>query len=584
MRTRTIVVAAFGALLALAVTVPAAGAGPKLRPADTVYRNGFVYTVDVKKPVAQALAVRAGKIVFVGSDRRARAFVGARTKIVDLNGRMLMPGFIDSHAHANGAVSFVYEVALWGLGSLEAYQDAIRTFAEANPDLTAVQGAGWDPVLMGGIGPLKEDLDVVDSTRPLAFTDQDGHALWVNSTALEAAGITGDTPDPEGGVIERVPGTIGTPGNQYGEPSGTLRETAATLVYDILPGYTAEQYAVALKWYQTEVAGPLGITTVFDPGVGVGAPETQAYEDLAQSGELTMRVRAALWLNPEDDLWSWLPTAVAERKLHKSPLFKTIAVKFFTDGVLEGHTAYLKEDYANEPGFRGVPLWRPAQLDKAFAAVDKAGFQIHIHAIGDAACAEALDSLAYARRQNGRHDWRAGITHLEYVDLRDIPRFAKLGVTAQIQPYWHVKDSYYFDSQVPSLGQWRADHEYPVRSFFASGALVASSSDWSVTIPPDPLDGIQTGVMRWFPGLSLVDEPLWPAERVSVRRMIRSFTINGARTNFLEHVTGSLKAGKSADLVVLDTNILKCDPEQIGEGKVLLTVFRGKPVYTDPDF
>jgi len=584
MRTRTIVLAAFAAMVALAVTVPADGAVQKPRPADAVYKNGYVYTVDPSKPVAQAVAVRAGKIVFVGSDRGAHAYIGARTRVVDLKGRMLMPGFIDSHAHVNGAVSFVYEVALWGLGSLEAYQDAIRTFAVANPDLTAIQGAGWDPVLMGGIGPLKEDLDAVDATRPLAFTDQDGHALWVNSKALESAGITGDTPDPEGGVIERVPGTIGTPGNQHGEPSGTLRETAASLVYDILPTYTAEQYAVALKWYQTEVAGPLGITTVFDPGIGVGAPETQAYEDLAQDDELTMRVRAALWLNPEDDLWSWLPTAVAERAKHKTALFQTNAVKFFTDGVLEGHTAYLKEDYSNEPGFRGVPLWRPAQLDEAFAAVDKAGFQIHIHSIGDAACAEALDSLEYARQQNGRRDWRPGITHLEYVDLRDIPRFAKLGVTAQIQPYWHVKDSYYFGSQLPSLGQWRADHEYPVRSFFEAGALVASSSDWSVTIPPDPLDGIQTGVMRWFPDLSLVDEPLWPAERVSVQRMIRSFTINGARTNFLERVTGSIKAGKSADLVVLSANIATCPPEQIGQGKVLLTVFRGKAVYTDPDF
>ncbi len=571
-------------MVALTVTVlgaltPAAANAAGTKPADTVYRNGFVYTVDSSKPIAQAVAVRGGKIQFVGSNRAVRGYIGARTKVVNLKGRLLMPSFIDSHAHASTAVSNVYEVALWGLGSLEAYQDAIRAFAEDNPDLTAVRGAGWDPVLIGGIGPRKEDLDSIDSTRPMAFTDQDIHALWVNSKALEAAGITGDTPNPDGGVIERVPGTVGTPGNQYGEPSGTLRESAVDLVNDILPPYTTEQYVTALKWFQREVANPLGITTVFDPGVGIGTPETRAYEQLARADRLTMRIRSALWLNPEDDLWTWLPTAVRERAKHKRSLFKVTAVKFFADGVLEGHTAYLKEDYTNEPGFRGVPIWRPAQLDEAFAAVDKAGFQIHVHAIGDAATDEALNSLAYARQKNGKRDWRAGITHLEYVDLRDIPRFAKLGVTAQVQPYWHVKDSYYFDSQLPSLGQWRADHEYPMKSFFDTGALVASSSDWSVTIPPDPLIAIQIGVMRWFPEYSLVDEPLWPAERCTVRQMIRSFTINGARTNFLERVTGSLRVGKSADMIVLDTNILKCKPERISEAKVLRTVFRGKTVY-----
>jgi predicted amidohydrolase YtcJ len=549
------------------------------RPADTVFRNGSVYTSNDAQPTAQAVAVRAGRIVFVGSNAGAAAYVGPRTKVVNLKGRMLMPSFIDSHTHVSYAVSWVYEVGLWGLGSLAAYQDAIREFAAANPELDAIQGGGWDPVLMGGIGPLKQDLDAIDSARPIALYDQDGHALWVNSKALELAGITGTTPNPEGGVIERVPGTVGTPGNPYGEPSGTLRETANDLVWAILPEYTVDQYAEGLLWFQKEVAGPLGITTVFDPGIPAGGPAAKAYERLARAGKLTMRVRAALNIWPTDVLGAWLKDAKAERAKHRTGLFQITAAKFFADGVLEGHTAYLKEDYANEPGFRGEPLWNATKLAYACQSVDAAGFQIHVHCIGDAATDETLDAIEFTRKMNGPRDRRAGITHLEYVDLADIPRFAELGVVAQIQPYWAVKDSYYFDSQLPSLGKWRADHEYPVRSFFKTGALVASSSDWSVTVPPDPLDGIQTGVMRWFEGLSLVDQPLWPAERATRKQMINSFSINGARANFLQGVTGSLAVGKSADLIVLDRNILTCQPEKIGKGKVLLTMFRGQVVY-----
>jgi predicted amidohydrolase YtcJ len=258
----------------------------------------------------------------------------------------------------------------------------------------------------------------------------------------------------------------------------------------------------------------------------------------------------------------------------------------FADGVVEGHTAYLDEPYADaesyagDASYRGTPLWTPNQMAAAFTALDKAGFQIHVHSIGDAATTEVLDALEAARAANGVHDWRPGITHLQLVDPADYARFAQLGVTAVPDPYWFLMDDYYWYLQLPYLGQQRADDEYPMKSFFTAGALVASASDFPVTIPPDPITGIQTGVMRWAPGWGIpTSDVLWPEESVTVRRMIQSFTINGARADFTDRTTGSIAKGKSADLIVLSHNILKTDPRHIDAADVTLTVFRGETVY-----
>ena len=247
---------------------------------------------------------------------------------------------------------------------------------------------------------------------------------------------------------------------------------------------------------------------MFDPLLKVGSNVVQAYEELAQEGLLTVRVRGALALDPSDDLSTWLPTAVAERAKHTTPMFRINAVKVFADGVVEGHTAFLDEPYADalayagDAGYRGDPLWTPEAMAAAFTALDKAGFQIHVHAIGDAATSEVLDALTVARKANGPHDWRPGITHVQLVDPSDYKRFAKLGVTAVPDPYWFEKDDYYTYIQVPYLGLPRADHEYPMKSFFDNRVLVASASDFPVTAPPNPLWGIGAGVTRWFPTAS----------------------------------------------------------------------------------
>jgi predicted amidohydrolase YtcJ len=578
--------------LVAALLVPAAATAAKKKPADTVFKNGYVYTVNPGDRVAHAVAVRHGRIVYVGSDRGAHAFVGAHTKVVNLRGKLMLPGFIDSHIHASMTVGSVFSVQLYGMTSVDEYVSAVAAFAAENPELSAIRGQGWDNTVVPGKGPLASSLDAVVSDKPVALMSADYHSTWVNTQALQLAGITGATPDPKDGVIERIDGTQATD-PPYGTPSGTLRETAGDLVTDLLPDYTLEQYKTGAAYFQEEIAAPLGITTVFDPWMEIGGNGVRAFEEMAAAGELTVRVRGALLLTPEADLAEWLQAAKAERAKHTHGMFRIPAVKIFADGVVEGHTAYLDEPYADaleykgDANYRGEPIWQPALMKETFRKLDRARFQIHTHSIGDAATTETLDALAYARKANGKRDWRPGITHVQLVDPKDFARFARLGVVAVPQPYWFLKDDYYTYLQLPYLGLPRADEEYPMRSFFKAGVTVASSSDFPVTVPPDPLVGIAAGVNRWDPNLVYeypappsLDGVLWPEERVSVKRMIRSFTIEGAKANFLEKRIGTIKVGKRADLVVLNKNLLKVkDPTKLFGAHVLLTMSGGKLVY-----
>jgi predicted amidohydrolase YtcJ len=586
-------------LLVLAVVALLAFAGvagaAKPHPADTVFTHGYVYTVNPGQRTAQAVAVRDGKIVYVGSNQGARAFVGGKTNVVDLDGKMLMPSFADAHAHPSAAVSFLYAANLYGLDGTAAYQAALTQFINDNPTLDAYQGSGWSEAAYPGIGPLKSDLAGL-TTKPIALWSDGHHSLWVNQAALDLAGIDNTTPDPIGGVIERVPGSVATD-PPYGTPSGTLRESATDMMMAAFPDFTVEQYKQGILYYEHEIASPVGITLSQDAVEFPGSNTVKAFEELAKAGDLTLRVRGSLELVPnQGDVAPQVAAAVAEKAKHKTTLYETNAVKFFADGVIEGHTGYLLQPYTDalafkgDADFRGVPVWQPSDFNAAVMKADKAGLQIHVHAIGDAAVSESLDAIAYAEAVNGHRNHRPMITHLQLTDENDFARFKHLGVTALPQPYWFLKDDYYHNVQVPFLGQARADLEYPMKSFFDAGVHVASGSDFPVTPDPDALQGMQIGVMRWYPtsqmgGTVQPGDVLWPAERVTIQQMIRSFTIEGAYANMLEKTTGSIKVGKSADMVVLKRNIVKCDADKIGDGnKVLLTMFRGDTVYRDKDF
>ena len=540
--------------------------------ASLILKNGFIYTVNGQRTVAEAIAIKDGKFIYVGSNSEINKYVGKETKIIDLDKRMVLPGFFDSHCHpAYGAAHQLFDVMFTGLNSIAEYQKAIKDFAAKHPDAKFIKGRGWKNTLFGKTGPDKKLIDEIIRDIPVALDDEGGHASWVNSKTMELAGITKETKDPRSGVIERDPKT--------GEPTGTLREGAANLISEIIPDYTVEQLMQALEAYQ-KMAAQFGITTAHDATVDAGGNDFNAYKNLEKENRLAMRFRASLFVDPAKGL-EQVKQLIAEREKNNGSLFQTNGAKIYIDGVVEGGTAYLKEPFKHLPNFRGVPRWETDKLYSICAELDKNKFQIHVHSIGDAATALTLDAFAYAMKKNGKRDSRNLITHIQLVDPKDILRFKELGVVAVPQPYWFMKDDYYYNLQVPYLGLKRADDEYPMESFFKAGVAVASSSDYAVTIPCNPLKAIQIGITRSCLGINDPKEILWPEERATLDQMIASFTINGAYANFLENTTGSIEVGKMADLIVLDKNLFNVLVDEISKVKVILTFFGGKEVFSD---
>jgi predicted amidohydrolase YtcJ len=540
--------------------------------ANLVLKNGFIYTVDGQRTIAEAVAIIDGKFVYVGSTSEVNQYIGKETRVIDLDKRMVLPGFIDSHCHpAYGAAHQLFDVMFTGLNSIAEYKKAIRDFAAKHPDAKFIKGRGWKNTLFGKTGPDKKIIDEIIPNIPVALDDDGGHAAWVNSLTLKLAGITKETKDPRSGVIERDP--------ESGEPTGTLRESAAYLISEIFPDYTVEQLMRAVEAYQ-KMAASFGITTAHDATVDAGGNDFNAYKNLEKENRLAMRFRASLFVDPQKEL-EQVAQLIVEREKSRGPLFQTNGAKIYIDGVVEGGTAYLKEPFKHLANFRGVPRWDSDKLYSMCAELDKNKFQIHVHSIGDAATALTLDAFAYAIEKNGKRGSRNLITHIQLVDPQDILRFKELGVVAVPQPYWFMKDDYYYNLQVPYLGLKRADDEYPMESFFKAGGVVASASDYAVTIPCNPLIAIQTGITRSCLGITDPKEILWPAERATLEQMLASFTINGAYANFLENTTGSIEVGKMADLIVLDKNLFNLAVEEISKVKVILTFFAGKEVFSD---
>ena len=543
--------------------------------ADLILTNGVVYTVDAARSRHEAVAVAGGRIVAVGTAAEVGELAGPRTRVVDLGGRLLLPGFIDSHMHASSATQDLFEVSLSECTSAQECVAAAARFAAAHPELAFIRGFGWSDSYMPRLGPSAADLDAVVPDRPVVLHDDSYHSAWLNSAGLRLAGIDGSTPNPDNGVIERL---------EDGSPSGTLREGPAYVADEALPTYDVGQTREGIRHFMGAVAGPNGLTTVQDAGLHPGRDTAlEAYELLQAAGELTTRFCLSIWLREDRPLDEQIAAAVDERARHAGPLVSAAWVKFFPDGVIEGHTAYLKEPYADQPGFRGEPLWTHEGMAAASVAAARAGFRLHYHCIGDAATAMALDAVAAAGKACGGDIGRSLITHLQVVDLVDLPRFAELGVVAVPQPYWFLKEELYHTRQVPYLGAERADREYPMRSFWENAIVAASASDYPVPPPPDPLVAIQRGVLRRDP-TDQAEPPLWPEEAVTVAQMIESFTANGAYAMVREGEIGSIEVGKIADLVVLSRDILSIPAEEITSAAVELTVFGGHPVYAAGPF
>lgn len=536
--------------------------------ADTAYRNGAVYTVDAARSWAEAVAVRAGRIVYVGSNAGLKAWVGPKTHVVDLQGKMLLPGFHDSHVHLVGGGIEMAECDLNGMTELEPILAALKQYAERNADQKVIRGGGW-PLTLNDGNPRKETLDKIVPDRPVLLDAFDGHSSWVNSKALQLAGITKETPDPPRGRIERDP--------QTGEPTGTLRESAGRLVIDKFPKYTEDDYLAGLR-RGVEMANRLGITSIQE--ASVRDYHLKAFTVLDQAGELTLRAVGALRIEPDKHA-SQVPQFVEWRSKYQGKRFRATAVKIFLDGVIESRTAALLEPYAGGDE-RGWLNLEPEVLKPLAAELDRVGFQIHIHAIGDRAIQSSLDALEFARDHNGSRDSRHHIAHIQLFAPSDIPRFRRLGVIANFQPLWACADDYIVKMTEPILGPERSRWLYPIRSVADTGAVIVGGSDWSVS-SMNPLDAIQVALTRRK--LNAGPGPAWiPEELVDLSLMLAAYTINGAYVNFQEQETGSIEVGKAADLIVLDRNLFEIPKHEIHQAKVLLTVLEGKTVYQAPAF
>ncbi len=538
-------------------------------PADHLFVNGMVWTGDPRHPAAEAVAVRGDTIVFVGERLAADAFTGPGTVVHDLDGKMLLPGFIDGHAHvlAGGAT----------LGScdLQDVRDVlkIRALLEAcarerayGPD-EWVLGNRWPMAPFENGSPPKAWLDEIFAGRPAYFVDSFGHNAWVSSRALEIAGIDASTPDPPQGKIERGPD---------GAPNGTLREDAMELVGRHIPAATRDQVRASLSRGLAEAAR-FGITAFIEPGLDAG--EAAVYRDMDRDGLLTARVLGSLSPLSEaaarfgENVWPLLE----QRAALESGRFKAHSVKVYIDGVIESQTSHMLEPYNDGSNFR--PFYEPGELAALYTRLDAMGLQIHTHAIGDGAIRLALDAYQAMRAANGPNDNRHQVVHLQLIDRADVARFGQLGVAANFQGLWAYPDDY-IDMAIPLVGEGRVKQFYPLASVQRAGGLLVGGSDWDVS-SLNPLDAIETMVRRQDPWAGEGAE-LGGHERIDLDTALAMYTRNAAWIMRLEDEAGTLEAGKKADLVVLDRNLFDAPPVAINEALVELTMLDGKIVYASP--
>ncbi|MEI0593327.1 amidohydrolase family protein [Brachyspira pilosicoli] len=540
--------------------------------ADTVI-TGTIYTSETNQKIVSAIAIKDGVYQYVGDEEGVKAFIGDNTEVINLESGMAMPSFFEAHAHAElGGIGKLYQVELYDGKSMQDYEQIVSNFVAEHKDLKILRGSGWGNGYTPKNGPTKDVLDRISTEIPIVLTSQDYHSIWVNSKALEIAGVDANTPDVEGGVIERDPVTK--------EPTGTFREKAQDLILSKLPDYTIEEYKNGILAYQEEALS-YGVTSIFNPMLNMntdGKNLFSALNELDKNGELKLNYFSGYQVLAENEPISNLNVIAELKKQANGNKFKLTTVKLFADGVVEGKTAYLLEDYTSDPGFRSVGLWEQDFMNEVCLKAQELGLQIHIHSIGDAAARLSINALDYVQKQTGSTNKRHAITHLQLVHKDDIKRMGELNIVAVANPYWFFKeDGYYYELELPYLGE-RAESEYPMKDLFDAGCVVSLASDYPVTVPPRPLDGIQVGATR----MNLegeADSLLGADQIVTVEQMMDSATINGAYQNFAEDTLGSIKVGKKADFIILDQNILEIAPTDITKTKVLKTYSDGKLVY-----
>jgi predicted amidohydrolase YtcJ len=575
-KSNKVLIEAMLALAIIALLSTTAISQSKNADADLVLLNGTVYTVNEKvdwdKQPQQAIAVAGKKITYVGNDSGAKDYMGPETRIVDLEGKMVLPGFIEAHVHPSTTAFLLAGVNLFNVMTSDDCLKSIKNYTLENPNASVIRGFGWNYAAFGPKGPTKELLDSVVPDKPAMLFAMDGHSAWVNSKALEIAGVDNQTPNPQGGIIEH---------DSNGNPSGTLRELSAqTLVLYKLTPPSKEEIMQGMIGILDMMKGS-GITTAHDSGV-FNELVMKAYSNLEKEGKLDVRIKGEQVLDPGRGV-EQIPDLVAERNNYSSGLVQMKTAKLFIDGVIEGHTALLLEPYIDRPGFKSTPIWKPETFNDTIATLDKAGFQIELHAGGDGAVRMGLDAYQRAQEINGKRDSRHKIAHVILIAPQDMPRFKTLGVIPALSPNWFCYDSTYETNTLAYLGPDRAEHTLPMKSLIDKGAIVVIGTDFPGVgdyLTMNPLDEIEAGMTR-LPLLpnSNITKPYRPEERVDLKTMIECATINGAYASFMENDTGSLEVGKLADLIVIDKDLFKLPTEEINKAEVLTTVLEGRVVF-----
>ena len=531
--------------------------------------NARIYTVNAQQPWAEALAIRGGTILAVGNTREINRYRGPQTRVIDAHSRLVLPGFTDCHIHFMEGSLGLLHVDLNGAAAVHEIQKRVSAYAIAHPREPWILGMGWTYPAFAPSGlPDRKFLDEVVLDRPVFLEAYDGHTSWANSKALAMAGITRETADPANGKIVR---------DEKGEATGALLEEAGEMVSKFAPKPTRDERLAALRQGLRE-ANRVGLTRVHSAG---GDFEyLDLYDELRRKGDLTVRQYIAYFLNPPELTAADIEKVEQARHAYADDWIAVGAVKTMLDGVVEAHTAAMLTPYSDDPTKSGALFWEPAKYKQAIAELDRRGFQIFTHAIGDRAVRLALDAYEGAQTANHTADARPRVEHIETITAADIPRFGKLGVIASFQPLHAYPDDDTLKIWARNAGPDRAGRAWVWHSIESTDGRLAFGSDWPVvTLSPWP--GVQTALTRQTtegdpPGGWL------PQERISLEHTIKAYTLGAAIAGRREKSEGSLAAGKLADLIVLSQNLFETPPNQAAKTTVLLTMVGGRVVYESP--
>ena len=537
-----------------------------MRSAELIVLNADIRTLDPRRPRARALAVAGGKVLAAGDEAEIRALAAPGAEVIDAKGRQILPGFHDTHIHVqDGGQHYAESADLSGAMTIGALQQTLREFA-ATHDRKWVLGAFYYSGVLGEHNLNRQALDAAVPDRPCLIMASDGHNGCLNTRGCEAVGLVKGTPDPENGHFVL---------DSDGVPTGLLYETATMWAEDRMPPVPDSSYEGGVLFAQAH-ANRNGFTGLLD--ASIGERHARVYKRLVERDALTARILATVRVEASETTEGALARVSALRAAHQSEMFRIHSAKFFLDGVIENRTAAMIDDYSDAEGGNAALMFSPNQINDMFTAFDAARFQIHVHAIGDLAVRAALDGMEAARHANAPWPSWHQIAHIQCIDPADVPRFAELGVVANIQPLWARLEPSVSEVALPMVGPERGKWMYAFRSLVDAGAMAALSSDWPV-YTLNPFQIMETAMTRQPPKAE-GDFPVFlPEQCLSLDECVEGYTINAARAGWREATTGSLAPGKWADFIVIDRDLWATDPRDIGDTEVLATYLSGRVVH-----